>query len=715
MDNNHYIAHISEDGRKQTVEEHLQNTSERCKNFAKSFGAEEQGKLIGLVHDIGKCSKEFQNRLNGGRIVDHASAGALECAKLDSVWAACCVAGHHGGLPDVGNAHNDTPDDPTLYGRMQKAISGGIPNYVMPFSLTSVPAPDGYGTSYLRDSFMIRMLYSCLVDADYLDTERFMSNGMVERDGGDDLATLLAKLTRFIEPWWKPRNELNRMRSEILRQCIEFGTKDRGLFTLTVPTGGGKTIASMAFALNHAVEHDMARVIYVIPYTSIIEQTASVFRKVFGAENVVEHHSNAMWEVREDEDSGQNWNIKATENWDAPIIVTTAVQFFESLYANRPSKCRKLHNIANSVIIFDEAQILPTGHLRPCIAAIADLIRDFRATAVLCTATQPSLNDLFAQFVPGIKPIEICQDTEKYFSAFKRVSFQDLGTLDAEGLAQRLAQLPQVLCIVNSRKSAQTVYEKLPPEGSYHLSTLMYPAHRRDVLSEIRERLQKGLPCRVVSTSLIEAGVDVDFPAVFRELAGLDSILQAAGRCNREGKRPPEESIVTVFRGVSTTPKLLEVNIGATIQVLREGTDLNAPGTVEHYFQAYRSLAKQLDKEEIIPAFERGIQGRKLPFRTVAERFHLIDDNMKTVYIPLGDGELLLKRLLEGERSRKLFRKLGQFSVNLQEMQYRKLINTGAVRLLDDESAVLTIVDLYDPKTGLKLFDSQSVMEYIFV
>ncbi len=710
-----YIAHIAEDGREQTVEEHLKNTSIRCMRFAKSFGAEEQGKLIGLAHDIGKCSEEFQKRLNGGRIVDHASAGALECAKLDSLWAACCVAGHHGGLPDVGNVQNDTPDDPTLFGRIKIAMSGGIPKYEMPFSLASVPAPNGYGNSYLRDSFMIRMLYSCLVDADYLDTESFMSNGMAERSQGDDLPTLLAKLNRYIDPWWKPKNELNRMRSEILQQCIECGTKDRGLFTLTVPTGGGKTIASMAFALNHAVEHDMDRVIYVIPYTSIIEQTASIFREVFGAENVVEHHSSASWEVREDEVSGQYWNIKATENWDAPIIVTTAVQFFESLYANRPSKCRKLHSIANSVIIFDEAQMLPTGHLRPCIAAIAGLIHDCRATAVLCTATQPSLNDLFTQFHPGIKPIEICQETEKYFSAFRRVSFQDLGTVDMEELAQRLAQLPQVLCIVNSRKSAQTVFGKLPPDGSFHLSTLMYPVHRREVISEIRTRLQEGLPCRVVSTSLIEAGVDVDFPAVFRELSGLDSILQAAGRCNREGKRSPEESIVGIFRGVSAVPKLLEVNIGATIEVLREGSDLNTPGTVEHYFRVYRSLANQLDKMEIILAFERGIQGRKLPFRTVAEKFHLIDDNTKTVYIPLGEGEEFVQRYLEGERSRKLFRKLGQYSVNIHETQYRNLIYTGALRQLDDDSAILTTADLYDPKTGLKLFDSQSAMEFIFV
>lgn len=704
---NKYLAHIAEDGREQSVEEHLENTAKRCMDFAKSFGAKEQGRLIGLAHDIGKCSKAFQERLNGGKIVDHASAGALECAKRDSLWAACCVAGHHGGLPDVGNAMNDTPDDPTLFGRMRKAINGGIPEYEMPFDLFSAPDPDGYGSSYLRDSFVIRMLYSCLVDADYLDTESFMSNGTAERSSGESLPILLKKLNRYIEPWWKPKNELNHMRCEILRECIEHGKQGRGLYTLTVPTGGGKTISSMAFALNHAVEHGMDRVIYVIPYTSIIEQTAAVFREVFGAGNVVEHHSNASWEVQEQGDTAQYRNIQATENWDAPIIVTTAVQFFESLYANRPSKCRKLHNIANSVVIFDEAQMLPTEHLRPCIAAIADLIRDFRVTAVLCTATQPSLNDLFAQYNPGIRPIEICADTECLFSAFRRVSFVEIGTVDAEGLAQRLGQLAQVLCIVNSRKSAQAVYEKLPAKGSYHLSTLMYPAHRRAVLAEIRSRLREGLSCRVVSTSLIEAGVDVDFPAVFRELAGLDSILQAAGRCNREGTRRSEESVVSVFQGVSAVPQLMRINIGAAKEALKNGTDLGSPETVTRYFQAYRSLAGgRLDKNGVISALSDGILGRILPFRTVAESFRLIDDTTRTVIIPFGKGKELVRRLLGGERSRLLSRELGQYSVNIYDAHFQALLGRGALELLDDNNAILTDLSLYDIKTGLALRDN---------
>ena len=560
------------------------------------------------------------------------------------------------------------------------------------------------------------MLYSCLVDADYLDTERFMSGGTIERDPGEALPVLLQKLNRYIAPWWNPSNALNEKRCAILRACIDGGKQEMGLYTLTVPTGGGKTIASMAFALQHAVRHGMERVIYVIPYTSIIEQTAGVFREVFGDRNVVEHHSNAPYEITEQGSAGQYQNIRAIENWDAPIIVTTAVQFFESLYANRPSKCRKLHSIANSVIIFDEAQMLPAAHLRPCIAAISKLVTNFRATAVLCTATQPSLNDLFKQYAPGLTITELCPRKAEMFKAFRRVRFEDMGSIDAETLSQRLAELPQVLCIVNSRKAAQEIYKRLPKDGSYHLSTLMYPSHRRRVLSEIRARLRDGLPCRVVSTSLIEAGVDVDFPAVFRELAGLDSVLQAAGRCNREGKRLPEESIVTVFRGVSVTPQLLRVNIGAAAEALKNGADPAAPETMTRYFDAFRSLAGDtLDKVGVVAAFSEGVQGRELPFRTVAERFHLIDDASRTVYIPLDDGAEYVRRLRSGERSRDLFRRLGQYGVNIYDTQYKALLAGGHLDLLDGDCAVLRDTSLYDKQMGLSVSDDSKTMEFMSI
>ena len=343
------------------------------------------------------------------------------------------------------------------------------------------------------------------------------------------------------------KNELNTQRCAILRRCMERGQDSQqmpGLYPLTVPTGGGKTVASLAFALHHAKTHGLERVIYVIPYTSIIEQTADQFRKILGAENVLEHHSGVTYETQDEATPETQRLARATENWDMPVVVTTAVQFFESIYSNRSSKCRKLHNLAKSVIIFDEAQMLPIPYLRPCVSAIAQLIGHFHATAVLCTATQPALNPLFAEFLPGRTATELCPAGTCDETIFRRVTFQKEidRPISWETVAEMLTQLPQVLCIVNTRKRAQQVYERLPEEGRFHLSTLMIPTDREETLNVIRARLRNGQVCRVVSTSLVEAGVDVDFPSVWRELAGLDSILQAAGRCNREGKRSAAES-----------------------------------------------------------------------------------------------------------------------------------------------------------------------------
>ena len=707
-----FYAHIAEDGRTQTVTEHLEGTADLCEKFAQSFGASEQGRMAGLAHDIGKCSAAFQNRLRGGVIVDHATAGAWECMKRGAEWASFCIAGHHGGLPDGGSRMDDS-DSATLLGRLYRARDKKIPPYDIPFALPAVSDPVGYGRSPLSDSFFIRMLYSCLVDADYLDTERFMSGDLVTRPIGEPMPALLHRLEKYTARWQNPGNDLNRRRCEILQECQRGADHDRGLFTLTVPTGGGKTVASVAFALRHAVRNQMDRVIYVIPYTSIIEQTAEVFRGIFGAENVLEHHSNAAYEVNESGDTLQYKLVRATENWDAPIVVTTAVQFFESLYSNKPSKCRKLHNIANSVIIFDEAQMLPTPHLRPCVAAIAKLVTDFRATAVLCTATQPVLNDLFQQYAPDRPIVELCPDAKELSTQLRRVRFTQIGRVNAEDLSQKLAALSQVLCIVNSRAAAQEVFRKLPEEGRFHLSTLMYPAHRRAVLSDIRRRLTAGQPCRVVATSLIEAGVDVDFPAVFRELAGVDSILQAAGRCNREGKRCAEDSIVTVFEGVSATPQLLQVNIGAAREALSGGADPADLDTVRRYFVSYRSLMQQsrLDKANIIGLFETG----SMPFRTAAERFHLIDSATKTIYVPLADGVVLVQRLQNGERSRELFRQLGQYSVNVYDRHFNDLLAAGYLEIVDDDSAILTDASRYDLRTGLIACENDSTQKFLCI
>ncbi len=714
MEKQTYLAHISEDGRKQTVQTHLEGTAKRSAAFAADFGAEYFGRLVGLAHDIGKNSAAFQKRLQGGPRVDHATAGAVECARLDALMSACCVTGHHGGLPDFGNLVTDMPSDVTCSGRLKRGIQGGIPPYTCSGKLPDPgPEPDFQGDDYVR-GLWTRMLYSCLVDADYLDTEEFMSGGSVQRGGYDSLPALLEKLEKHIAGFFPPKNEINRCRCQILQNCLDAGAGPKGIYTLTVPTGGGKTVSSLAFALRHAVKNGMRRVIYVIPYTSIIEQNAAVFREILGANNVIEHHSGATLDADEEIQGSKSNQRLAAENWDAPVIVTTAVQFFESFYSNRPSKCRKLHNIANSVIIFDEAQMIPTFQLNPCVGLIADLTAHFGTTSVLCTATQPVLNDIIHAFAPDIPIREICQNTAVLQETFRRVSFRSAGTLSNDALVEELSQQDQVLCIVNTRKAAQEIFRQLPGEGNYHLSTLMYPAHRQAVLQTVRQRLKSGSPCRVISTSLIEAGVDVDFPAVYREMAGLDSILQAAGRCNREGKRDASKCTVTLFQGENPAPTLIRTNIGATVEALRGNADPDMPESIQRYFASYRSLiGNNLDKAHVVDHLRNGISGCSLPFETVAKEFHFIDQATKTVYIPLEDGEEACCSLLSGYATRAQYRKAGKYSVNIYEQHYQALVNSGDITTLDEDSAVLTNGTLYSQDTGLSLKADTGRAEFI--
>lgn len=686
----------------QSIEAHLKGTGELAETFAAEFGAAANGKLCGLAHDIGKYSDEFQLRLRGGKKVDHATAGAIECFKIKAAFEAVCVIGHHSGLPNVGHKDADTTESQTFFGRKLRAEQGGIPDYRKNWN-GHIALPQDYfrpsGRGFAT-AFYIRMLYSCLVDADYIDTETFM-NGDAGRGNYEPLSALCDKLTAYISKWNNPTREIDILRQKILNSCIEKASAPRGIFSLTVPTGGGKTVASMAFALNHAAANSMKRIIYVIPYTSIIEQNAKVFRDILGQENVVEHHSSVSYELSENADELEYRSALATENWDAPVIVTTAVQFFESLYANRSSKCRKLHNIANSVIIFDEAQMIPSNNLRPCVAAIAELVRAYNATAVLCTATQPAIDEMLLEYSKKESVVELCPDVDGMFEKFRRTSFEKEGRLTTDELVSRLESQQQVLCIVNTRKFAQEVYEALPSEGRFHLSTLMCPVHRKQKLDEIRERLKSGKTCRVVSTSLIEAGVDVDFPRVFREMAGLDSILQAAGRCNREGKRSAESSIVTVFESENKVNKLIAVNRDAAEETVRDWTQPNTTSTIERYFKAYRDFLRNDDKSGVMTASEKGISGCGLPFEWIAKEFKLIDQNTFAVYIPIGEGKELVSRLREGERSRGLYRRAGMYSVSVYQNQFDSLINAGAAEPFGDDAAILTDLSLYSDEKGL--------------
>lgn len=700
-----YLAHIADTGQVQTVTNHLEGTAKQSAAFARAFGAEEAGCLVGLAHDIGKFSDAFQRRLHGSlERVDHSTAGASECFRLGQPYAAFAVAGHHGGLPD-GGGQGDHPDHPTFFGRMNRAKQGHLEPYdawCQELSLPQAPLPAIDHSSPLESMFFTRMLYSCLVDADYLDTETFMTGAPQDCGVTEDISTLENRLQQYISSWFPPKTALNKQRCAILKHCLEEGgAQSPGLFTLTVPTGGGKTVASLAFALRHAKTHGLQRIIYVIPYTSIIEQTAQIFRDILGDGSVLEHHCGVDYQDADHATPNSIRLARTAENWDVPVVVTTAVQFFESLYANRSSRCRKLHNLAGSIIIFDEAQMLPIPYLRPCVAAIAQLVKHYGVSAVLCTATQPMLEPIFREFLPKQPVLELCPPGVFRWEDFRRVIFRKAGPLSWSALASQLSKQPQVLCVVNTRKNAQTVFDLLEHEGAFHLSTLMCPAHRQAHLAEIRSRLREGLPCRVVSTSLIEAGVDVDFPAVFREEAGLDSILQAAGRCNREGKRPAEASIVTIFQGENPPPPLFSIPIAAGRRSIAAYEDLSCQEAIEFYFRELRDLKGDaaLDQKRILPTMAETL----MPFRTVADAFHLIDSPTRTVYIPWRDGAALVDCLQRGERSRALFRKLGQYGVSVYEGHFQALHQTGAVSLLPDDLAILADTTLYSDDVGLSL------------
>ena len=704
-----YVAHINENGEEQSVRDHLYGTAKRAAAFAAVFQGEKHAEVIGLMHDIGKYSEGFQNRIrNQGKIVDHSTAGAVERIEKKDLVGALCIAGHHGGLPNCGT-FSDSGDEATLHGRIKRKAAGKLGDYsefhkdisAEDLSEAQMGLFSADKEGFLRAYFYTKFLFSALTDADFLDTEAFMG-GRERNYFYEDIANLSEKLDRYTEKWGEPKTELNRIRCEILEACRIRGTDPRGLFSLTVPTGGGKTTASLAFALKHAKEHSMERIIYVIPYTSIIEQNVEVFQDILGSENVLAHYGDVSY----DDQDGASQKKLAAENWDAPVIVTTSVQFFESLFSNKPSKCRKLHNIANSVIIFDEYQMIPVKHMFLCTEAIYRLIQSYRCTALLCTATQPGTKRFFHEMTCR----EIIEDTEKLFEQLKRVSYHEIGRIEEEELDVRLNKHRQVLCIVNTRKKAQRIYEGMEEDGNYHLSTLMVPRHRSEVLEKVRNRLKNGLTCRVISTSLIEAGVDVDFPILYREESGLDSIVQAAGRCNREGRASAEESCVYVFRLGESQWNLQRINRDAMREVLSLGYQIGLPDTTKRYFEAlFDSKGDQaLDGDDILKMICEGGKTGPLPFREVAERFKMIDQDTRTIYVPFDShGEELCRRLSEGERTRMLFRELGQYSVNLYPRDYALLETQGILLEYDEDAAVLSDLSYYSKDTGLLLMDAE--------
>lgn len=694
----------------QPLDEHLKAVAELAAEFAKPFGGEEWAYLAGLWHDLGKYSDAFQKYLRQnveacaetlpGK-VDHSTAGSQYAKQQHPVLGllvAYVIAGHHGGLPD---AH---AEGSSLDKRMVKTVEywqHGLAAVDSPVFPKTLPLPrDSFATG-----FFVRMLFSCLVDADFLDTERFM---LRERQTGRRSFPCIAKLcNRFFQSEEIHDNtlEINAIRAEVRVESERKASLMPGFFTLTVPTGGGKTLTSMAFALKHAKLHGLRRIIYVAPFTSIIEQNADVFRSRLGADVVIEHHSNV------DPEAESNSARLAAENWDAPLIVTTSVQFYESLFSNRPSRCRKLHNIARSVIIMDEAQTLPVEYLQPCLMALKELVSRYGCSVILCTATPPAIS-YRQEFNIGIKGIrEIIENPKSLYERLRRVRVFDRGILTDRQLAEEICARKQSLCIVNTVGHARKLFEHIGEgKGHYHLSARMCPAHRRAKLCEIRERLNREQSCHLISTQVVEAGVDIDFPVVYRSLAGLDSIAQAAGRCNRNNKIQ-EGGSVFIFR--SEHPRAdsyFRDTAQCAAQVMALHPDPLSLDANEHYFRLYYwNRQSDWDKKHILEQF-CFTPNHEIPFdlsfAKVTADFHIIDDaSTCSIVVPWGEeGRRLADSLRKCENpTRELLRSLQRYMVQIRKKEWDRHAGCD-IKLVFDNLGILESPEAhYSEDTGLNL------------
>lgn len=717
-----FIAHVRKDGDnwiEHPLEEHLREVARRGSESAKKLDAAEWAYLAGLWHDLGKYSPAFQAyirrvtgydaeqaHIEGAGRVDHSSAGAIhavgQLGKAGQILA-YLIAGHHAGLPDWHGDQNAGAALSTRLGHRQHLEVlplTEIPAEILSPALPSLPKIPGNADGV---HLWLRMLFSCLVDADFLDTEAFMSPEKVtERGHETGISNLLASfdihMARFtnVDP-----TPVNQVRADVLYQCRHRAALPPGLFSLTVPTGGGKTLASMAFALEHARHHGKRRIIYAIPYTSIIEQTAGIYRDIFG-DAVIEHHSSL------DPDRETAKSRLATENWDAPVIVTTNVQLFESLFAAKTSRCRKLHNLVDSVIILDEAQTLPPELLQPCLDVLNLLARHYRVSVVFCTATQPALSDVtsFGRHLRGLDNVrEIIGQPETLFAALKRVRVELPADFQAredwDTIAAKVGAGDTALAIVNTRRDCRELWQRLP-RGAIHLSASMCGAHRAQRIVEIRQKLKDSEPVRVVSTQLIEAGVDVDFPVVYRALAGLDSIAQAAGRCNREGRNA--SGLVVVFVPPKSAPPGQLRRAEQTTVSLMSGTDLDplAPATFQRYFRQFYLDAPNWDQYDMEGLLVRDASRMEIQFRTAAQKFRYVDDaDSQPILVWWDESRSLIGKLEKDGPERWLMRKLQRYAVNLPRRVAERLTTTGEIREVWPGIFAQNVDTLYHPDRGL--------------
>lgn len=725
-----YYAHSKKDRPPeewQPLDEHLKNVAEIAADFAGAFKSEDWAWNAGILHDIGKATNAFQaylkqcNQLDDseydadGSVSNHASAGAAMAEKNFGKQIGRILsylsAGHHAGLPDW---HSAETGNAALCVRMEEGRRNlaYIRDMLQDIGLNLKPLakPPDFVAKSEDFHLWVRMLFSCLVDADYLDTEKFVSPQKISARGKfpalDELAEKFFQSLAELEETAKP-TPVNKIRAEIRQACEAATEKSPGMFSLTVPTGGGKTLSAMAFALRHAMKYGQKRIIYVIPYTSIIEQTAQVLGDIFGRENVVEHHSNLSPENETERSQ------LAAENWDAPVIITTNVQFFESLYSAKSGRCRKLHNIINSIVILDEAQLLPPKWLTPCVDVMNRLVKDYCVTMVLATATQPALQADNVQ--PPLPALDrMTPIIPKELNLYDRLKRTDISLPENSQkingwpeIAEQLQKHDQALCVVNTRRDCYDLSQRMP-EGTVHLSGLMCGEHRSNVIKDIKNRLHFGKPIRVVSTQLVEAGVDLDFPVVYRAMAGLDSIAQAAGRCNREGKLNELGRMGQVY--VFCPPK------SAPLGLLRKGEDkmremLSIPGFdpqkpefYTRYFELFYSAVNDTGANWLKDLLVRDVNPDLFfQFRTAGQQFKLIEDaDNCPVFVDYAGSDKWLDDLRLIGPTRENMRALQRFAVNLRKHSFERARNDGLLEEIWKDFWLWA--PKYDPVVGLDIF-----------
>lgn len=713
------ISHIRKpDMAIQSNQIHQLGVAERAEKFASLFDMADYGRLMGLLHDKGKEQLEWQQYIQGVTGYNkeyaylksgpnHSYVGAVIAQKQYPQIApliAQPIAGHHRGLYDycdyIEETKREIPCDVT--------IDAAIPCQLPKFS-----NPERFDLHHI-----VRMLFSSLVDADSLDTEAFMNPEQAKLRGSHaPMSELLKMMENHLQELKvnAPDTEVNRIRNYVQEQCVKASQSVGGFYSLTVPTGGGKTLASVLWALHHAVKNHLRRIIIAIPYTSIIVQTAATLKRIFGEDNVLEHHSNMNPDDIKDKNLCERLQL-ATENWDYPIVVTTNVQFFESLFSNKRSDCRKLHNIARSVIILDEVQTLPLDFYRPIVDTLNTLKRVFGASVLFTTASQPILSGRIeganpqASFDALSSVHEIIPDGANLHDKLRRVALQFMnGARSYDDIAEELSKHRQVLCIVNTRRDAKELYDRLPKEGiCLHLSRMMCPAHVSATIEHIKNALkqQNGQPIRVIATQLIEAGVDIDFPVVFRQEAGLDSILQAAGRCNREGKFGLCTTYVfSLGREHPLPPGFITQTNNARLNMGQQH-DWFAPEAMTCYFKQLHSRVDNFDSKQM----QELLYKPACEFEEAARQFHLIDDQTTSVIINWNGSMKLYEQLISQGPSYDIMKKLAHYSVNIRKRDFEKLQSIGAIQEPFENIYAVTNPSFYKVDTGLTI-DNQWLEE----